>query len=162
MPSRSWLASRAARAVELAKAAGVSVADRAQDPAAEVEMEVTPMTMMAPPRIEGLGVTGSRYFGTATQDSDLDTYAQDSPENRAALLAQGFRPVPIRHVGGPNMSAVFRRYTPGRPHTDVGLFKDAQRKAWEQKVLSVPPIKAIVKRAPKPWRTFLWNIVQNI
>jgi hypothetical protein len=103
-----------------------------------------------------LHLTGSRYFGKRSS-SDFDFFMQNSIEAQRELLGAGFKRVPTIGKCGPNMVAMYRK-----GNIDVGLVEDLDRKKLEQKILSVTPARALMCILPKPLRTFLWNIVQQI
>jgi len=103
-----------------------------------------------------IGITGSRAFGTATPESDIDLFMQDSPETRRNLMAMGFRELPIRGKGGPNMTSVFRR-----ANVDVALQANIDRKIRENETISRSPLRFLM-RLPKEVRELVWSKVQRI
>lgn len=103
-----------------------------------------------------LHLTGSRYFANST-DSDFDFFMQESIEAQRELIGAGFKRVPTVGKCGPNMVAIYRK-----GNIDVGLVADLQRKKFEQKILSTSPARALMCVLPKPFRTFFWNIVQQL
>lgn len=51
-------------------------------------------------------LTGSRFFGTATEDSDWDYFTEDTPEARKVLEMEGYAEVYVRIVPG-NLRSVY-------------------------------------------------------
>lgn len=109
------------------------------------------------------GLTGSRHFGSAKADSDTDLFTQDSPAMRAHLLSLGFRKIDIVGSGGPNNRAVFRLGKMGKPgRVDVAMMRDFDRKAKENAIASIAPLKALMRLAPKRIRAAVWWRIQKL
>jgi hypothetical protein len=104
-----------------------------------------------------LALTGSRYFQNAKPGSDYDFFTQDSPEIRRQLLSEGFVKIPLIGRCGPNTKAIYRR-----GNVDVGLITDMARKLREQKIMSLPPARLLLRSLPKRGRIFFWNIIQQL
>ena len=104
-----------------------------------------------------IGATGSRVFGSANEQSDVDLYVQDSPFVRSRLLSAGFRNMQIRGKAGSNMTGMFRR---GK--IDVGLYADAERKRKENALLKFSPLCILMKHLSKANRDKVWQKVQQL
>ena len=110
-----------------------------------------------------VGLTGSRLFARRGRPgSDFDFFVEDSPQVRAALLAEGFTELPISGKAGPNMRTLFRLGNMGEGHIDVGLVASFDRKNFENRMMTLTPFRIIAAVGPKSVRTFLWKVVQSL
>jgi hypothetical protein len=72
-------------------------------------------------------LTGSRFFGTETAESDYDYFAEDSEDNRKLLSHNDFIVECETYVGDPIIAIVYKR-----DNVHVQLVKDVRAKRWIQ------------------------------
>ena len=110
-----------------------------------------------------IGVTGSRFFGRTHPESDIDLFAQDSPEIRAELLSLGFHEKRLSGKGGPNMTGMYRRVDEetGRS-VDVALHASFDRKMMEQRIACTTPVRILLSLCTKKTRDRIWARLQTL
>ena len=84
-------------------------------------------------------LTGSRFFGGATRDSDWDFFTKYTPEVLGYLSAMGFEKDFDSSYDDPSVDAVYYGYCEHQGHrvkVDVQLVNDAYAKLEVQKALS--------------------------
>lgn len=86
-------------------------------------------------------LTGSRYFGTDTPESDWDFFVQDTPANRLALMQYGFSIIANSHYLDCNTCFVY-----GKNKIHVQLVHDVALKRKAQLLLSRTPIEVSKKK----------------
>lgn len=107
-------------------------------------------------------LTGSHAFGWADYQSDMDFFAQDDQNTRAALIKYGFQLVISNHDYMDKQTvAVWRAGDQHGPdHVDVQLVRDYKIKRDAQMWLlnNQPWRNALRKPAPQAKRKAIWNM----
>lgn len=102
-------------------------------------------------------LTGSRYFGGATDGSDWDFFCQHSEEVRNFLCSIGFYPLSEDAYSGDMNIVEIYRYSSSEITVDVQMQKDLLKKKRAQdriKKMGISP-----KSFPEKWmRKTLWNL----
>lgn len=109
-----------------------------------------------------LFLTGSRFFGTATESSDYDFYAQMHEDTRNALLRMGFKPVSDEFDFGeynadPNIAEVLRYECNDNNHIDVQLVHNIEVKDTVQYLLQVMGV--VTEDVPKEKLKHWWQVL---
>ena len=100
-------------------------------------------------------LTGSRLFGTASNNSDWDFFVQDSEESREWLVRHEFVPEnshPAKYTDELCTGVYIHREHP----IHVQLVRDAREKRTVQGILYHSPL---YRKASKEDRRLLWNLV---
>lgn len=108
-----------------------------------------------------VGLTGSQFFGSKGTSSDFDFYIQDSPQARANLLSEGYRELNYKGTCGPNIVAIFRQGE-GPGHVDVAMCTSFGRKHFENRMMTLTPLRLLNRFGPKTLRRAAWRVVQRV
>ena len=117
-------------------------------------------------------LTGSRYFGGATENSDYDFFIQDSDEVARDLLHHGFELLPSYSCDGSGEKRLARdhdiirvmRFTDtdinGKPfQIDVQLVADVKRRAA---IIKWAKYSELIPKLSKKDRPDFWNLLRQV
>jgi hypothetical protein len=109
-----------------------------------------------------LHLTGSRYFGHSSSNSDWDFFTQHSNETAANLEKLGFRPLTYTSYVDMESVMVYRGRFPKNNtlpivQVDVQLVRDVLLKIHAQKIMYTH-LRYVMSKIPKDARNKLWNV----
>ena len=106
-------------------------------------------------------LTGSRFFGTQTENSDFDFFVEYSTQVEEYLKENNFFGYNSGYEDTETMMVY--NYQVGDTRIDVQLVKNASTKAMIQEVLkSHPLVVQMMSRGMKDDRTAMWNLMYDL
>lgn len=103
-------------------------------------------------------LTGSRFFGMATEQADYDFFASHTPELEAELRGRGFSDITPRYLGEQDRVIQEMVCVLHKGRVDVQLVLDAHKKCAIQEALKRSGMLQMLGRTSLPIKYAAWSL----